>query len=517
MKKIYFLLTLILIVSFIFNVVSLQEGTDWGGDFAAYIDQTRHLADNQLDKYQDLTMFRFENSSESIAPQFYPWGLPILLVPVYKVFGLNLLAWKIYLLLFFTLSLWVVFHIFKHKLSPPAGLFLVVLLALNPYFFSFKQHILSDYPFLFFSLLSVYLVERFLIRERYLINPWLSYSLLGIVFFAGTFIRSIGHLMVLVFAAVQVIQNYQRGFTRMKTFNFPTLLTYGIYIMLVFFIGGLFPKSSLYLNDFLNADFLNVIYRNLIYYISLPSEFFQVTDSEVFAGVLYGLTIPFLAAGLLVRYKKDYFYLILMVFTYALLLIYPYHQGLRFIFVLVPFTLYFTIRGACWIRNHFISHFQRKVLPFNSVYAFCTVLFVLFIYADIKMMREKNPEIQTGPIISESREMFHYIEKNVSPEKVIIFRKPRVMTLFTGRKSVRKEELDEISLYKGHYLVLDKINNDQQLPVNAAPQANGLKKIFQNNQFDIYQINSPKNKFTELANPEIKKPEKPPLSENDQF
>ncbi len=479
----------IILLSVVFNLLSFDEGTDWGGDFASYLDQTRYLALNDLDVYRELTEFRFSNSSDSIAPKYYPWGLPILLTPIFVAFGFKLIFIKIYLYLFYVLTLVVSYFLFKNKLSKTGMLLLITFLAFNPYFFGFKEYLLSDFPFMFFSLLSVYLVEKFVLREEFVFrNSWLSFLLLGLVFFASTYIRSIGHLMIITFFAVQVIRNLQRNFLDFRQFNLPSISAYGIYGLLVLISPLLLPTSDLYANDFLETDFFNVLYRNLIYYISLPADFFQVTDSEEFAGVTYGIALPFMILGVLIRYRQDYLYIIFIVLTFSLLLIYPYHQGLRFIFPLLPFMLYFFIKGAHTVMKQFKKHRKTISLPFNPFYAFSILLIVMFLYADLKQVFSEDPAIKYGPYSSESREMFEYIRQETDPENVVIFRKPRVMSLFTGRRSVRQEELQQVIEFPKEYLVIDKVNLDQQLDPEQTENAGSLQKVFHNSQFDIYLI-----------------------------
>jgi len=83
-----------------------------------------------------------------------------MLTPVYAAFGLNLSALKLIPTLCFIGFLFLLWSVFKQKLPPLAIFFLVLITALNPFLYSFKENILSEYPFLFFLFLVFFLASK---------------------------------------------------------------------------------------------------------------------------------------------------------------------------------------------------------------------------------------------------------------------------------------------------------------------------------------------------------------------
>ena len=86
-----------------------------------------------------------------LAPRAYPPVFPFLLVPVYLVSGLDFQAMKLIPIAFFLLSLYAIYLNFRTKLSFYSVLAIIAIIGLNCFFWNFKDNILSDLPFLFFT------------------------------------------------------------------------------------------------------------------------------------------------------------------------------------------------------------------------------------------------------------------------------------------------------------------------------------------------------------------------------
>jgi hypothetical protein len=110
--------TLIFIVTFlvigVFIFCTVNSGHDWGDDFAQYILHAANLANGK--PYAD-TGYIVNPDNPSIGPSAYPPLFPLILAPVYAVFGLNLTAFKYVECLFLLGSLVVGFFLFSDSLS----------------------------------------------------------------------------------------------------------------------------------------------------------------------------------------------------------------------------------------------------------------------------------------------------------------------------------------------------------------------------------------------------------------
>ena len=155
-KTTYAILLLLLSLVFVVNIATFKNGHNWeNSDFVAYISLARSLVDGTVDELVSHDKFIAANSPKEIGTIAAPWGYPIILSPFYYVFGPNIYVMKVVTNLFFVLSLLVVFLLFQERLKNLDNLLLIAILACNHWFFDFKDNILSDIPFLFFSLFSL--------------------------------------------------------------------------------------------------------------------------------------------------------------------------------------------------------------------------------------------------------------------------------------------------------------------------------------------------------------------------
>src|SRR5262245_52236129 len=115
MKQRGILLTFILLVGIAgwLMCVGLTHGHNWGDDFAAYIMQAKSITEAAPRSFVDKNRFTVEQSSYPFGPVAYPWGFPLVLAPLYALFGLNPMALKsvgVLSYLLFLLALWFAFR-----------------------------------------------------------------------------------------------------------------------------------------------------------------------------------------------------------------------------------------------------------------------------------------------------------------------------------------------------------------------------------------------------------------------
>lgn len=493
--KEYLPLFIIIAITAIIYCISFRNGHNWGGDFSQYIAQAKSIAEGTIDEVVYQSNYRYDMSTHCVGPRLYPWGFPLLLSPVYYLFGLNIFAMKVYVSLFFLLSLLVIFLLFKDKLTYIQTLLLVTIFALNPSFFLFKDNVLSDIPFFFFSLFTIFLMQRIVINKRIWINRFVSYSLLGFFIFYSYYIRSQGILLVPTLLICQYIANRDylkqnfKSYLRLNKFDVVPYITFLIFVVVS---GSILPVgSSSYLENFSGMSMKSIVH-NLYYYIILPSNFFgPLTASKV----LYGITIPFAVLGIIKKYKKDYLYLIYIFFTITLFIFWPGTQGLRFIFSILPFYIYFLFVGLSKISISEIIPAKYNPLNLNLAHIFCIVIIlgscVDIGYASYYYSIFDKSNVIEGPYTNESIEMFDYISTNTLNDDVIIFWKSRVMTLYTNRRCILVSEFDQIIDSDARYIVCNEEFEKHYNPLIYSIIQNRketFKLVFQNNDYEVYEI-----------------------------
>ena len=126
-----------------FHLTTIRPGHNWGDDFGMYIHHARNIAEGK--PYADTGYI--PNPRNVLGPVTYPPVFPLLLAPVYQLWGLNLTAMKVELILAFLLALFLLAKTVRDFLPANWQLALIALVGLNPYFWEYKDHIKSEIPF----------------------------------------------------------------------------------------------------------------------------------------------------------------------------------------------------------------------------------------------------------------------------------------------------------------------------------------------------------------------------------
>lgn len=129
---------------------SLQIGTSY--DDAKYIILAESLASGQGYELINFPRPQIERN--------FPPGWPLVLAPFTLVFPKNYDALKVVSLVFWLLSILLVYKLFSKRLSSPYLEILTTLVALNPLLIGTSVTVMSESAYLFFSLLALLIFEK---------------------------------------------------------------------------------------------------------------------------------------------------------------------------------------------------------------------------------------------------------------------------------------------------------------------------------------------------------------------
>jgi len=503
------ILFVLLGISGLLSWYGLTKGHNWGGDFSSYIMQAQWVWQGKPSQFLLANRFTVEESTRAVGPIAYPWGFPVLLAPFYAYFGLNMLALKslnIIFYLIFLISLWFGFRRYHSYLWRAI---LVCFFAFNPYFLKFMNNILSDIPFLFFSTLSVLLIGRVVIQRHRLVSDISDQMLLGVLIAISFFIRTQGILILAALGVTQFIEvakntiaqnggparvitrandSLLKRLVRRSSILWIFILPHVSFLIVILLWRSVLPEGgSSHISLFEEVSY-RLIISNLKYYLDLPATLFTGAVGEK---VLYMATIPLTIIGILKRRECDYHIFIYGVMTMLLLLVWPFKQGLRFLFPLLPFYLSFVLTGLEKCLN--ISHGPWKALW--KVVGLCPVFFILILFLKSSILNASENLVNhrtenTGPYLSTSTELFSFITNNTETNSIIVFRKPRVMTLFTNRKSMVIDQKNKLT--RGDYLCISiLLDASYQLRFKelVSLTKNGrIHLIYRNKDFLLFQI-----------------------------
>ncbi len=480
---------------------SLEQGHDWGGDFALYLRQAQSLLDGTSEELLAFNSYAMNNSTQGtganpqIGPHLYPWGFPLLLAPLVAVTGFAIMPAKILIIGFFLLTLLTAYHLMLPRLGHGYSLLLVALLAFNPHLVQVNNVIISDVPFFFFALLSLIFIEKTLGYRSFFINKWVTYILTGFLIFFSFLTRTNGIVLLGVLGLGHLFKWYlplRQHFGQTFKKEWKELLPYISFSVFFILKGLLLPSGSGSHLAFLARLTPGKLAWNLMYYTELPASFFE---GALFPMLLYGITIPFLLLGIWRRLTvmPDALYIIYCAASLLIFVLWPPVQGLRFIFSLLPFYLYFVFIGLMEAQKSFLTPSApgRKFVRPALVPLFCLLVGGMFLISTTTMALSNYPErrMAEGPYNSPSAEAFAFIKENTQPGEEVLFWKPRTFAFMADRQALRITNIAEVMEGKGDYLLYYKLVDFGQLPKEELEQLSKMvKPSFENEEYILFRL-----------------------------
>lgn len=327
----------------------------WGGDYAGYLLQAKCISNGTA---LGNTNYIYNPGYAELAPPAYPVGFPLLLAPVYKIFGLDIMAFTRLMGLFWWLTGMGVFLLLKRYFSNWVSLVAALFFIYHPILFFERNGVLSDYPFAICILLSAYFYTV-PDSERSLKNAVLVGLLAGFAWL----IRSIGFVFPFIIGAHFLLERYYFGQGQASgpnkyRWHYPLIVLGTAFGIQLLFHGILFklPETGSYLDQLNWANLKNSFTRNIISYTRDLVNYFQLngdlqyiyryksTDLAVTLGGGIALGLSFWGM-FSVSNKHERFFLVFMFGYMLVILFWPSFQGLRLLLPILPFLLYFLLKS----------------------------------------------------------------------------------------------------------------------------------------------------------------------------
>ncbi len=475
-KRYNTLLILIILLIGLFFISTIREGHNWGGDFAQYIHHAKNIAEGK--DYSSIGYIYDEfNPTSNHIPKTYPPIFPIILSPFYMIFGLNLYIMKVVVVIFFMLSLYLIYLIAEKYLQIQYSIPLIITIGIHPYLWKFKENILSDIPFMFILYLSFYIIERLVSSTNLHEHSKSNAIILGFIFYAAYGTRIVGLALVLSFTIFYLIKFKKVSMFLVTTLSIFTLL----FLIQVISLPG--DKSYFQFLISKEWDYL----QNIIDYIKVHSHLFENGYSAIFRRVLFLLFGTVSLFGFISKIKTNFSILEIFYILYSFVVIaWPTSPNMRFLVPVIPLFFFYTFFGIREI-THRLLH-RRKII-FQSLMAVSIIIIYILRYSSF----EYHTDL-LGVSSKESTELFDFIKRNTTESDIFLFRKPRVLSLFTNRNtsySSFSRSDSEFWRYVKHinatHIILGPIKS-KNIEGIVRRHERYLKLSFTNESFDIFKI-----------------------------
>lgn len=475
------LLIVILSLSIAIGSSSLTRGHEWGDDFASYIMQAQSIFNGDMQNFVERNGITVRQSSSQIGPVAYPWGYPLILTPVYALKGISPLALKLPGLFFFAGFLICLYLLMRDRLTQTESLLLVSLFAFNPMLLDFLDQILSDIPFLFFSTLALLLMSN----EKKRSAP--DYALLGGVIFFALFIRAAGILLLATLLTVEFFKAWSNRTNPkfIKNILWDVLIVCSVFGILWIAYALVFPGGS----ESYFAQLKAYKFETTLGFINGYFQVFGLFFGEaVIWKYLYYIVFVFFLIGLWIKREEEAILIMFFSLWMILLIIWPYWQGARFIFPLLPIFIYFAFQGMKTSIIKLPEQYQQSGQKAFYVFWFLMTCIFMFNSSANAFTNLQNGRSINGPFDPYSMQVYDYIKEKTPSDSVVIFFKPRAMRLMTDHDTIMSTECDRMLL--GDYIVLSrKVGENQQITPEEIDTCNlPLDEVLKNRRFVVYEI-----------------------------
>ena len=442
------LLVTALAANFLLCLLLFDPKPHTGGDNAAYV----LLARSILTVGDGYTLGISPTGAEPHTQ--YPFGFPLLLAPAVAVFDANFVALKLYMTLFSLGLVWV-FSLLAARLAGPLVRTCATLaVALNPITVEYAHWVLSELPFAFFSILTLYLLQRAETDQPDKYGAWFWAGIAALAF--TVHIRTAGASFAVAGVVYYLLR---RKWKRLALFT-VTLAVLVTPWMIRNRLAA--PAGDIYVNQLLlknpytpeqgRIDLAGLAGR-------IRNNFKVYTFSEMGRTVIHeraltdlgggvrlvaGLLTLLVLTGLVLRLVSsarfvDYFVLVYL----AVVLIWPeVWSDVRFIMALIPLFLLYCADAASWLAGR--AGVSRMGGEKAAAWLIC-IIALAGLYSQVRLL-PGNLQMLTSYLAGDRyagypenwRHLFEAAEwakDNSDPQDSFVVRKPTLFALVSGRRA----------------------------------------------------------------------------------
>ena len=187
--------------------------------------------------------------------------------------------------------------------------------------------------------------------------------------------------------------------------------------------------------------------------------------------------------------KVDFIDLFVVIYLFGLFIYPDMNSGMRFLFPIIPFLLYYVVVGLMTIK---LDRYINK-----TILIFSLGLFVLIPYCfSIRNIIVHQNETLIGPQEKESVEAWDYVKNNTPKDAIIAFEKPRALALYSDRKTIgpineKPEEIQSKLKDVGVNYILTNIDLPNKFTDKFIDKYDKeLEFIWINSKFHLYRLKS---------------------------
>lgn len=470
----------------------------WGGDYAGYLLEAKNIA-NGISLMS--SNYLYNPTYSELAPPAYPIGFPLLLAPVYKIFGLDILVFARLICVLWWLIGVIMFIMLKRYFSKWASLIAVIFFVYHPLFYFARNAILSDFPFTICVLAASFFYTK--PNNNYSIQ---NATIVGLFAGYGWLVRSIGFTLPLLISFHYVFENIllKKEKLTIKLWIYPLMIMGMCLIMQLVFHGYLFrlPESGSYFDQITHSNpkeyfsyNLNSYARTILNYFQLNEDLWYIyryknSDIAVLLGgaIAFGCTV----IGLFNVNTRDERFFIFFILAYLMVILFwPSFQGLRFLLPIIPFFVYFLLKA---LKHQFFGSKSGNYLTWIII----PVLLCGEYYRIDKHIFEYSQVDEIGaPEWKDNQDAFQYIKDSIPAGATFAYHHPLIFALYAEKPAMRwaknaspQSVQSEFRAFNVDYLLLNDwlVASDETMKAYLKENLTQMDTVWHNERNVLYRF-----------------------------
>lgn len=497
------------LLALIICVFKMNESFRMVDDSAAYISQAIAIAQGTTGKFiADSALMIGKYDLEYMTPTTYPWGFPLILSPIYKIFGFNIFAFKSVGIVCYAIFVGIFYLFCVRRLTKTYAIFATLLFALNPYMTNFAANeIYSDIPFLLVSFVALIILGKLFANSTHYGKIAESSSKstkigLFIATFGGIFMlfasltRINGFVILcalIVMQSILIIKHFAPQIFCVKflspfaRINSPYSWRIHAIPHIIFIIGFTGISFVLSSGSGRHLEYLTLITpQSILRNLSLIKFDWLIPLGTNFDILLFVICAIFILLGIYAKIYKNaesaqnIFYIIFILGFFVLIALWVEFEK-RFLFLSAPFLVFW-----CFCGIEFID----KVILNRAVAVFIIFILLNLVWINVRDISFiKSDTSPDSAYSAESRQIYNFIIANTSENAIIISFKPRIFYLNTARLGFVSPKIERLSeadfvVWNGRY-----VNDLHTMQDILSPKfREKTELIFQNSEYKLFKI-----------------------------
>jgi hypothetical protein len=201
------------------------------------------------------------------------------------------------------------------------------------------------------------------------------------------------------------------------------------------------------------------LWENVVYYFHLLGDLsFRPLADEPLPAVIkntYHLFFWSVVAVGIVQFSRTRHWPLLafLGLLAAMYIVWPWHEGFRFVFPLYPFLILFGVYGVWSILSRF--GWVGKKFPVVAAFAILAILALANARTIYHFSKTKTDEVCTADV----KALVEFVELNSTSEDKVMFFKPRALRYLTGRKCFYTNDQSELEGERPKIVIVKNLEN----------------------------------------------------------